>query len=1142
MKNKLMKLLGIFTVIIAIFSFCIVYANDNSEIEVTEAEYSEAYKKWLKLDEEERKNTVQPRKYDIITNTDSTTYLKSMNNVFRTQQLLRASIPTQYNLKNIIPENVKVRNQMQTNSCWAFATLGVLESNLGMRDKTASLPTVAYDFSERHMNYASTRSAFLNNQTNEYGFSRALGDGGNFWMASAYLTNGLGAVDENSLPFENNEDNIDISEIQNKEVKTTLYDTKEFESVTAEEREKVMQSMKEHIVNYGGIYANVHGADLAGAKGYNNETGAMYSKDPETEAIDHAVVIIGWDDNYSKDNFNEEQKPSENGAWIVKNSWGENVTYTVSEAKQILFNADRDGCEENGWYSAEQIPDDALLSSFQASYGDNKATIQGDNLVIEMGNDGYMYISYEDCNIYTSMAGIEKATYSKDYDSIYQNDVLGAGKSIKITSPGTISLANVFKKDSNLKEELDKVSIFSYEGYEYKVLVNPNGDSKNTDDLIEVKLKEGDAQTVEAGFHILEFAEPVRLTGESFVVVLQIVNAGDEKIVSLESKMDGTAWQDAIVNAGESYFTTEQGFSANTWEDLATWRTEDLRGNLCIKAYTNEVEEQDVELSEIYIDKEPTKTVYKEGENFDKEGMVVMARYSDGSSKEVTNYEITNGESLTADMTSVTIRYSENGIIKTTTQEITVNKEDVVLSEIYIEVEPTKTEYQEGENFDKTGMKVIARYSDGSSKEITNYEVLDGENLIAGKKSVTISYKEGEVTKTTTQPITVDQKEVTLLEIYIEQSPDKIGYQEGENFDTTGMKVIARYSDGSSKEITNYEVIDGDNLTEGTTSVTISYSENGVSKTTTQQITVNQEEAEVTLTEIYIETEPTKTEYQEGENFDRAGMKVIARYSDGSSKEITNYEIIGGENLTVNITSVTIRYIEGGVIRSVSQEITVNEKSPEPSKKPVPSDFDNSKARITESKLYFNSSDLSNSTGEITIKVTGIVLGDESNTYSYAYYLSGTQENVNIETDEWKNVELTKENDGTYSMTISIKSDELSNYDELIESDNLYLYISEVATVDEDYENSVLSVHTLDVENSSEPQCYIDGEYVGGIDDVLNYNKNNGNSSNNNNNGDNTTASGMLPYAGRTILVIFVVLVISVSGVFAYHRYKNIDR
>lgn len=79
-------------------------------------------------------------------------------------------------------------------------------------------------------------------------------------------------------------------------------------------------------------------------------------------------------------------------------------------------------------------------------------------------------------------------------------------------------------------------------------------------------------------------------------------------------------------------------------------------------------------LTSISITKDPTKTTYTEGENFDKNGMKVTATYSDGSSKEITAYIVTDGESLTLEKTKVTISYTEKGITKTTVQEITVTK------------------------------------------------------------------------------------------------------------------------------------------------------------------------------------------------------------------------------------------------------------------------------------------------------------------------------------------------------------------------------------------------------------------------------------------------------------------------------------
>ena len=58
------------------------------------------------------------------------------------------------------------------------------------------------------------------------------------------------------------------------------------------------------------------------------------------------------------------------------------------------------------------------------------------------------------------------------------------------------------------------------------------------------------------------------------------------------------------------------------------------------------------------------------------------------------------------------------------------------------------------------------------------------------------------------------------------------------------MVVTATYNDGSKKVVTNYTVTDGDNLEVGKTNVTISYTENGVTKPVTQEITVVPKEEE----------------------------------------------------------------------------------------------------------------------------------------------------------------------------------------------------------------------------------------------------------------------------------------------------------
>ena len=214
---------------------------------------------------------------------------------------------------------------------------------------------------------------------------------------------------------------------------------------------------------------------------------------------------------------------------------------------------------------------------------------------------------------------------------------------------------------------------------------------------------------------------------------------------------------------------------------------------------------------------------------------------------------------------------------------------------------------------------------------------------------------------------------------------------------------------------------------------------------------------------------------------------------------------------------------------------------PEEQGKPVPSNFDNANSKITETKVYFDSKDLEKSTVEMTIKISGIEIGDETNTYKYYYHLSGTQGDKDI--TDWKETTIQKESDGTYSITLDIKSDELANIDEISESDNLYVYIREVAQVNgQEIEN----ITTLETDTQIDPVYYVDGELIGGLEDFLGIYGNE--TTNNNNNGsvqqqkDNTVSTKTLPFAGNFTIKAIIILAIVAFGGFALYRYKNIDK
>ena len=179
--------------------------------------------------------------------------------------------------------------------------------------------------------------------------------------------------------------------------------------------------------------------------------------------------------------------------------------------------------------------------------------------------------------------------------------------------------------------------------------------------------------------------------------------------------------------------------------------------------------------------------------------MKVTATYNDGTTKEVTNYTVPDGNNLTLRKTSVTISYTENGVTKTTTQGITVTAK--ALTGITITKAPTNTTYIAGQNFDTTGMKVTATYNDGTTKEVTNYTVPDGNNLTVGKTSVTINYTENAVTKTTTQGITVTEKLQIEIEDYTENKEGNDSYIEDISPNTTIEDMISKIDTNGKIEI-----------------------------------------------------------------------------------------------------------------------------------------------------------------------------------------------------------------------------------------------------------------------------------------------------------------------------------------------------
>ena len=163
------------------------------------------------------------------------------------------------------------------------------------------------------------------------------------------------------------------------------------------------------------------------------------------------------------------------------------------------------------------------------------------------------------------------------------------------------------------------------------------------------------------------------------------------------------------------------------------------------------------------------------------------------------------------------------------------------------------------------------------------------------------------------------------MKIEVTTKPTKTSYLAGDSFNSTGMVVTASYGTGqavlATAEVSGYSVSPSV-LTDGTTSVTITYSEGGETCTTTLAVTVTHRLSAITVT-----TKPNKLTYEYGDTLAIAGMVVTASYSDSQTKTVTDYSCSPTTFSTIGNQVVTVSYTENGVTQTATFNVTVNRKS-----------------------------------------------------------------------------------------------------------------------------------------------------------------------------------------------------------------------
>lgn len=199
------------------------------------------------------------------------------------------NLPSYFNLKDL-GYVTPVKNQGNGGNCWAFSTLGALESCI------LKATGISYDLSEENMKN-------LMALYSDYGWPLETNTGGYDKMGIGYLTSWLGPVNESDDPY-------DAKSLLSPVLKSYFH-IQNIAYLTRSDRTD-NDKIKRALMDYGAVQTSIYwSSTYAKGKSYYYDG---------SNSPNHAVIIVGWDDTYSKDNF--KNKPEGDGAWIIRNSWG----------------------------------------------------------------------------------------------------------------------------------------------------------------------------------------------------------------------------------------------------------------------------------------------------------------------------------------------------------------------------------------------------------------------------------------------------------------------------------------------------------------------------------------------------------------------------------------------------------------------------------------------------------------------------------------------------------------------------------------------------------------------------------------------------------------------------------------------------
>lgn len=298
-----------------------------------------------------------------------------------------SDLPSHFDLRNVNGKNfiTPYKDQEIYGLCWSFATMEQAESYLLVKNNTTYNTGAVNLLSARHADYVTARDAIVD-VTSPYKMDRDLTSGGSFGFIANYAVDGLSYVDESWIDYNSLETKLEYNKVFN--YANSLYELNStinmpvanLSEVDSAYKDEYLYRLKKAIMAYGGAYVATNSPNGT-CSIYNSGNKFIYS-DGRCSGTRHAMQIIGWDDNYSYSlctnvkNSNNEYYISSNtsncdgdvisgtGAWILRNSWGDNnkIVYLAYDSQRSDINVATD-IDVKNWDNQYRGKGNSLISS-----------------------------------------------------------------------------------------------------------------------------------------------------------------------------------------------------------------------------------------------------------------------------------------------------------------------------------------------------------------------------------------------------------------------------------------------------------------------------------------------------------------------------------------------------------------------------------------------------------------------------------------------------------------------------------------------------------------------------------------------------------------------------------------------------------